>query len=133
MASSIIPIQLSALGNSVSVFLPVKSTNSATGLQVVMTGTGTYNVQVSMYDPNWVNQTLYPEAIYQTLIPSGVYNTDAIFQNHATLNGLVAPGNATPIGVIGNLIIPCVAIRLNCSAYTSGSAILIVQPSAYPG
>lgn len=126
MASSIIPVQLTGVGNSTHISMPVKSSNSAVGLQLVVSGTGTYKVQVTMFDPQWTNRYVYQEAIYTTLLPTNVFDTDAQWVDHNTLINVSATQ-------VGNLIVPCTAIRLVCTAYTSGYGALIVTPAAYPG
>ena len=126
MASPIIPVKLTAVGSSAHISMPVKSTNSAVGLQIIVNGTGTYKVQVTMMDPQWTNRYVYQESVYDTLLPTNVFDTDAQWVDHNTLTGVTATQ-------VGNLIVPCAAIKLVCTAWTSGYGILIVTPAAFPG
>lgn len=122
MASPNIIITLAAQGNSVVHPVNFEGPNPYMGLQLIITGTGTYTVEYTEYDPAWENQYVYPD-IYKNLGLTGNFGTDAVWGNHATLV------NATS-NEFGSITIPCRAVRLVCTAYSSGSATLIItQPS----
>jgi len=122
------PIRLTALGSSAAISLPRFSNNTTIGLQLVVSGTGTYKVEYSMLDPN-LNPGGIPNSPnyerYRYLFPTGDYSTDAPWLNHPFLNGISAT-------TASNIVIPVAAIRLTCTAYTSGSGTLLMIPGSYP-
>ena len=75
------------------------------GLSLNVTGTNTSTVQVSLDDPN---------AVYAT-----DYNTDATWHDLANLTSLTASAAVSLVG-------PSRAVRLNMTAWTSGSATLTI-------
>lgn len=113
--TSLSPLILSSAGASNFTTLPSVNPGSI-GLHVSVSGTGTYKVQLTMWDPNWV---MFPS--FSALFPTKNFNNDASWFDHPTLTGLTATA-------AGNIIIPCMAARLYCASYTNGSAVLVVCP-----
>jgi len=103
------PYTTPALG-SVTISDPVKvdyaqhDFNIGLSLNVV-SGTNTSSVQYSLDDP---------DAVYAT-----DYNTDAIWYDVTGLDAKTADTSAA-------LIVPCRAVRLNMTAWTSGTATLTI-------
>lgn len=103
------PFTTSALG-SVTISAPIivdyMQTDFNVGLVLnVVTGTNTSSVQYSLDDPT---------ATYAT-----DYNTDATWFDVTGMDAKTADTSAA-------LIVPCRAVRLNMTAWTSGSATLTV-------
>ena len=122
MASPNSIIQLSSTGYSKVFPVNFEGPNPYIGMQLVITGTGTYTVQITQYDPGWENYNAYPD-IYTNLGLTGNFANDAVWGNHDTLVNLTATS-------FGSLTVPIRALRLYCSSYASGTATLIItQPS----
>lgn len=92
-------ITQAAAGNSTVWPMPYRGAEIVTGLGLIITGTGTYTVQFSFDSPD--------------IAPTAVAN----WFNHDVLAAITA-------STASNLVIPCTWVRLNCSAYTSGSGTL---------
>lgn len=90
-------ITVAAVGNSAPFAMPYRGNEIVAGLAVIVAGTGTYTVQFSFDSPD--NHT-----------PTNWFNHDVL----ASISASTA----------SNLVIPATWVRLNCSAYTSGSGTL---------
>lgn len=108
-------LTLTAVGSTGSVGLPMKAQcydgQAGYSLLCYITGTLTANVQVSNDPLSNPNNTL------------AIQNT-ARWINHDVLNTLNASKNSS-------LVFPVYAIRLNCSAYTSGAVFLDIGALDY--
>jgi hypothetical protein len=98
-------VVLTATGNSAPVVLDQYISPFNITLALVVSGTNTTTVQFTADNP---------AAVYVTN-----YNTNATWFNHPDMNSMT-------VNEIGNIAFPVRAVRLNCSAYTSGSATLTI-------
>jgi len=97
-------ITSAGVGNSVPVPMDHRAQFFNVGIQVVVSATATYNVQFTLDD------------VYNTAITPTWFNVPAPFTG-ATANQ------------IGNLTIPCAAIRLNTTANTGNVTMTLIQSS----
>lgn len=94
-------VTLSSVANSAWIPVDYTQANFNVGLQVVVTGTAVWAVQVT---------------------------SDDIFDPTVTPTAITAPApmDAGPTSEIGNLTVPVRAVRLNVSSWTSGTVTLTV-------
>ena len=137
MAASYITA-LSSVSNGNPYSLCTKSANTTVGLTVIITGTGTYSVQYCPIPELWSRQDQFPNGTpntsqipsYTSVFPTGNYANDmttlGAWINHPVLVNLTAT-------TASNIVIPTPTIRLVCTSYTSGRALLVVNEGSYPG